>query len=467
MAKVLFYLDARSKETEKPLCFKFFHKARKFENSSTINARLSEDSLKPGKFTGPEFIKGSSDFIIGLRDRIARIKHLLEIKIPTQLQSELGYEPNLREIKKEFLLQVNSDIDSANIRKIADVRNQMSFLEVFQTFIEYIQKHNNLAPCTVIARQQTLSLLTKYCKTRRTELCFEDIGIVFYDDFVLYLRAEYIQVQRPYKVGLGDNTVGSHIKIIKGFMNWANEHEYTTAKGHLKKHFKVIKKPSDIVAFTKEELKAVIDLEFDKDTEYLERSRDIIIAGCSTGLRISDLMSLRPEQIHFNAFNPRESFLEKTPKKTQKFGRRVKIPITTFFRDVIKKYEGKYETVLPTHNSHGNRISPSRFNKEIKKIALLAGIDAVQEKQTYYNDKEEIVTKKRGNLFTAHRMRATFITLMLTAGIPAHIVMKMSGHTNWASFQKYIVFVDKQNIVAMETFDDFLTSSNDLLAESA
>nr|WP_083891951.1 tyrosine-type recombinase/integrase [Echinicola vietnamensis] len=46
-------------------------------------------------------------------------------------------------------------------------------------------------------------------------------------------------------------------------------------------------------------------------------------------------------------------------------------------------------------------------------------------------------------MISAHTGRKTFVTLSLAKGIPAEVVMKITGHSDYKSFKRYIE-VDEQ-----------------------
>ncbi|WP_262500774.1 tyrosine-type recombinase/integrase [Rhodonellum psychrophilum] len=47
-------------------------------------------------------------------------------------------------------------------------------------------------------------------------------------------------------------------------------------------------------------------------------------------------------------------------------------------------------------------------------------------------------------IISAHTGRKTFATLSLEKGIPAETVMKITGHTDYKSFQRYVTVTEER-----------------------
>jgi integrase len=154
--------------------------------------------------------------------------------------------------------------------------------------------------------------------------------------------------------------------------------------------------------------------------------------GCLTGLRFSDICGLRIQNIdHRDGY----SYVTTKSKKTGT-GTMVKLPPQAL--NIIGKYKKNKTALLPT-------VSLSRFNKNIKKLAELAGwvyaiplsgIGKANGKQT---DVLKNVTRRFCDSLSSHTMRRTCITTMLASGMPDYVVRKISGHTSESkAFFRYV-----------------------------
>lgn len=85
--------------------------------------------------------------------------------------------------------------------------------------------------------------------------------------------------------------------------------------------------------------------------------------------------------------------------------------------------------------------------------------------ETLYNEPQRIVYFK-GNiryeevlpkyaLLTTHCGRRTFIVNCLRMGVPAEVIMKWTGHSDYKSMKPYIKIVDKLKASEMEKFNSF------------
>lgn len=136
--------------------------------------------------------------------------------------------------------------------------------------------------------------------------------------------------------------------------------------------------------------------------------------------------------------NGDKRYIVTTSKKTETVTR-IKIP--SYIISLLKKYNGKQTTLLPS-------ISMNQFNNNIRTIAQLAGwTNEVGKVRSRRGVKKEL--KKNGNayrfcdLISSHVMRRTAITTMLLLGVPEPLVRKISGHSaNSKEFYKYVNYTD-------------------------
>ena len=107
-----------------------------------------------------------------------------------------------------------------------------------------------------------------------------------------------------------------------------------------------------------------------KEKMYLDRVRDLFIVACYTGLRFSDLMQVRAE----NIIN--ESSQIKI--RTEKTNELIVIPLHKYVKEIIKKYDGSLPPV----------ISNQKMNDYLKQIGKKAKL-----LKTMAHDIEEIICR--------------------------------------------------------------------------
>ncbi len=159
--------------------------------------------------------------------------------------------------------------------------------------------------------------------------------------------------------------------------------------------------------------------------ERLNNVRDWFIVGAYTGLRYSDLKRLSKEHIKGNLIGI----------KTQKTGKEVVIPISKEVRETLNKHNNK----LP------RMMSNQKFNKYIKEVCKLAGIDEPISVEETKGKLKLHKTEPKYNLVSAHTARRSFATNAYLSGLPTINIMKMTGHRTEKSFLQYIKITEEEN----------------------
>ena len=176
---------------------------------------------------------------------------------------------------------------------------------------------------------------------------------------------------------------------------------------------------SDFVVYlSPTELQIIEETRINKD--YLKNARKWLILGCSIGQRGGDLLNLTNENIVVR------NGLRVIELKQQKTSKNVTIPI-------LEKTEQIINSGLP------NKISLVNFNKYIKKVCELSGINN-KIKGVLFD--KEIQRKKEGEyykwqLVTSHICRRTYATNQFGV-LPTPLIMQVTGHTLEKTFLSYI-----------------------------
>ena len=99
------------------------------------------------------------------------------------------------------------------------------------------------------------------------------------------------------------------------------------------------------------------------------------------------------------------------------------------------------------------RITNSNSNKLIHVLCELCEINAPITK-TYYKGGERVEdTRPKYAFIGTHTGRRTFICNALMMGIPANIVMKWTGHSDYSAMKPYIDIANSAKAEAMSLFD--------------
>lgn len=298
-----------------------------------------------------------------------------------------------------------------------------------ETLFSFIEKYiyecsTHKSTSTIKTYESTFKHLKNYSKLLFKELDFEDITHEFRNKFIRYLQS----------FGAGKNTEGKHIKEIKVFMNEATERGLNFNLDFRSKSFT---KPSEEVTkifLTIPEIQKLVDLNLSND-KMKDIVRDYFIIGCMTSLRFSDFSVIRPENI-------KENTLEVFTKKT---GEQVVIPISKWVKNIFIKYNFN----LP--KAPCNQV----FNKVLKDIGLLAGLDETVTITKTIGGKEKTIAYKKYMLLTAHSSRRSLISNLILAGVPTPQIMLISAHKSLKVFQSYIKISKHQNSAVLANHSFF------------
>lgn len=120
--------------------------------------------------------------------------------------------------------------------------------------------------------------------------------------------------------------------------------------------------------------------------------------------------------------------------------------------------EGQTAAILERWNGWDDRLalpalSNQRSNKRLKELGRLAGIDE-PVRITYFKGSQRFdEIKPKWQVLTTHAARRTFVVTALTLGIPAEVVMKWTGHSDYKAMKPYIAIVDELKAEKMRLFD--------------
>jgi len=240
------------------------------------------------------------------------------------------------------------------------------------------------------------SLLIKRLKSFKPKLTLDEINSRFIDDFVYYLKVE---------LASGNSGTNNVIKCLNTVLK-----KFVIEKKIIEnpcKHYKKLPEESSIIFLNPDELKSLInaDLKLGNLTRGLEHTRNLFLFSCYTGLRDSDIKTLKKRDIVGN------SKIVKRQVKTKEI---VEIPFNEYWYEILKKNEfaKKRDDDLVLKYA-----SNAAINRNLKLIAKIAKI------------------KKRLHF---HAGRHTFGSLLALQGVPIHLIAKYMGHKNIKTTQIYM-----------------------------
>jgi integrase len=175
--------------------------------------------------------------------------------------------------------------------------------------------------------------------------------------------------------------------------------------------------------------------------------KDMLLFLCSVGCRFGDMLNMRLDNFRFykgeNGKEDRtrgswEFRMEKVPGRGE-----VIVPSNRISFSIWKKYGSgkKREDYLFPRTKYGNPISNQKFNKHIKEICKIIGIDELVQKPRFDINGKPIkgtdIRVEKWELISSHIGRRSFIYEQIQLGRTQREIMLMSGHTSSKVFNSY------------------------------
>ncbi len=349
--------------------------------------------------------------------------------------------PGLDDFKKAFNL--------ANGRQVAPEAVEASRKTFFDYFDEFCVENGRLNDWTD-ATHEKFTALKGHLQKFRPNMDFADLNEAGLSSFVEYLRSIPISNRRKKKdedgkeleqaIGMRNSTIGKQLGFLKWFLRWASTKGYNTNNAYLGFKPKLKTSEKAIIFLTWDELMHLYNFELPESKEYLKRVRDVFCFCCFTSLRYSDAYNLRRSNIKGDT-------MEITTVKTAD---KLIIDLNKYALAILDKYKGvpfPDDKALPV-------ISNQKMNDYLKELGKLAGLDAPIRTTYFISNKRIDETFPKYELLGTHAARRTFICNALSLGIPANVVMKWTGHSDYKAMKPYIDIADTVKKNMMDKFNE-------------
>ena len=345
-------------------------------------------------------------------------------------------KPTSAEIKKELAEHF--------ARKKATGGKQALIFDYFELYYSEVPKQNQWSLSTCKSFRKMVTYLDEFDHA----LTFGRLTEKRLNDFVLFLREGK---------NLRDSTVKLIVGVLFWVLRWATKKGYNTNLDYQKFSLKTKSLQNAIVFLEWEELMRIYNYKFppkgtkvqlqdyhgrtyEKElgtTKSLQIARDSFCFCCFTSLRFSDMQNLKWSSVS-------EKTITITTIKTSST---ITIELNKYAFEILNRYRGvDEEYVFP-------RISNNKTNKRLHELCELCEINAPITK-TYYKGGERIEdTRPKYAFVGTHTGRRTFICNALMMGIPANIVMKWTGHSDYSAMKPYIDIANSAKAEAMSLFD--------------
>ena len=260
-------------------------------------------------------------------------------------------------------------------------------------------------------------------------------------------KAKMIQLKEWYvRHNYRNRTITKHFRILRSILRWMKANGYPVQDSAIEYSPRLTVTKKNVTYLTSKELNHFFKFKFPSNLKHLERARDLFCFMAFTSLRYSDLARLKRANITSKGID----------FYTKKTSDHITIPII----DDAKALLDKYADYKPKSGNLFPVPSSQKLNDYIKEAAKLAGLDR-EVIDTYYIGTERYDdVHKLHEILSCHDGRRTFVCCSLAFGIPAAIVMSITGHKDYESMKPYIEIANDTKQIEMERWNSNETKIN-------
>lgn len=275
----------------------------------------------------------------------------------------------------------------------------------------------------------------EFCKT-------EKLLSIKFDDVTPTLLAKYTDFLIRHKNT--NNTIHSKLKLLRRFMSFAKRldlHSNLTYKEYN------VSPQAKIVSFLEQdEIKQLMEVQLDSDLE--TASRDLLLFGCFTGMRYSDIKNLKRTDIKEHRFEGVETVFHAAHIRQVKTSRETIVPLLPEALSIIKQYESLQQVfALP-------QFQLQTVNNALKIVGQKANLNRLQKTEVFVGAERITDYVPKWKVLSTHIGRRTFVTIAATKGIPINVVASITGQNPATTMKHYM------GVVSIEKFRE-LTSKID------
>lgn len=360
---------------------------------------------------------------------------------------------NVKDVGKGWLAQqIEEFLNPTKIdgNEESDQPKQMSFFELFDVFLEKREisksKRNQYKVFRRIVQRyemykQLLNPEFKLSLDTLDENGIEEIGDYIKKEHKLLEKFPSIiqavsESRKPSE--RGQNTINAHYKMLRAFVRWAIDKEFTANNP-----FRKFKIPKDIYgtpySLTLDDLNQLEKADL-SSRPGLAVQRDIFVFQCCIGCRVSDLRELTGA----NVINNEVHYIARKTKDGNP--KTIKVPINKTAQAIIDRYEDpKRKALLPF-------ISDQNYNEAIKEIFKLAKLTRNVVVRNSLTGEPEV--RPLNEIASSHLARRTLTNILYKKYKDQSLVSAITGHSpNSSAFARYREIDDEMKREMMSALD--------------
>lgn len=326
-------------------------------------------------------------------------------------------------------------------------RNNMSKEQKKQPLIYTLQvladKHQQETGKDIKSYVNTLSNFRKFIDEKGIE---DDIKVL--DLQTLNQYKEWLL-----ESGKAIKTINDLLRAFRALVEMLNKKEQRTGDNYIDlRAFEMPKdnrskeeKQSKAEPLTEEELETL--WMYERLTERETEARDIFVAQCLCGQRISDL----PKVLSPDYPIERNGDVEYITFHTIKTNETAVIPLLPKLKEIREKYTDGFKhwklEYIEDEEKQKTRVNRqnNKLNNVIKRVAEKAGINRVVSYTEQKGGRKETKTAPLHELIHTHTARHTFVSIMARMGVPKDTIKIVTAHTNDAIIDRVYLHVTAED----------------------
>ena len=253
--------------------------------------------------------------------------------------------------------------------------------------------------------------------------------------------------------GKAIKTINDLLRAFRALVEMLNKKEQRTGDNYIDlRAFEMPKdnrskeeKQSKAEPLTEEELETL--WMYERLTERETEARDIFVAQCLCGQRISDL----PKVLSPDYPIEHNDNVEYITFHTIKTNETAVIPLLPKLKEIREKYTDGFKhwklEYIEDEEKQKTRVNRqnNKLNNVIKRVAEKAGINRVVSYTEQKGGRKETKTAPLHELIHTHTARHTFVSIMARMGVPKDTIKIVTAHTNDAIIDRVYLHVTAED----------------------
>jgi len=376
-------------------------------NTDRVNFKLHTSLRIPGKQWDEEKKRPKNIYL----KKYKKLNNKLD-----SLKKELVLHLNQRQIQKK---EINQKSLSRVVQRIMDGNKDLQLENSLLSLIQnYIAERSDFICYSTYKRYKVFyNLIQRFEGYIMKHLFIEDINMEFVKKFIAFGKEEKYS----------ENTIYRTIHFVKTILNFVEKKGVRTSVREM--NIKREKQQKEIVSLSEKEILKIKKTALPQD---LKAAKDWLIISCYTGQRFSDFMKFSIDKVvEING----KTCIKFTQQKTKK---KIILPLHPSVKNVIQRNE----------NSFPETLDIVTYNKHIKLIAKIAGINHTLSARKRVGHRAKSFIMEKWETITSHIGRRSFATNFY-GKIPTPLLLHATGHSTEQVFLNYINDFDNDRITSL------------------